>query len=423
MRAQLVAHAQRAGAVGFMFVNYWDDLFTYIPYQLSFNLTLPFVNVMETYGTNLIERIRNEGDVRLTFPNFTYSDPTCDHSSAVCIASGPPVVLSVPAYLSHTAILVIATATGESEYVEAGQADFNPPGLASPDDPSSIFAVNASVVKAEFDAACANRPESDACKPCFSDLESKLLNSEVLPGKVVLVRLLDVGCVTGYSQIVVLMEKVGAKGVLIASASETLFPMYAETGYKATIPTFSIKAADAAWILERAAVPAGRRRRWWEAARGWRTEVWSGLRAVAGVGVAALLPRIDAAGHAAPFDVISGKMVEGCPVKTVNPVQLEVLNPAELRQKFTAGGAAFNPPTWTGKQELAVMARWSSCGNLESCMQCDSQQVTDLINRADMQGRVMLHWQSDAVCLDASEAAKYAQVGWHMPLLHICEMP
>ena len=55
---QLVAHAQWAGAVGFVFVNYYDDLFTYIPYQLPFNVTLPFVNVMYTYGTMLIDRIR-----------------------------------------------------------------------------------------------------------------------------------------------------------------------------------------------------------------------------------------------------------------------------------------------------------------------------------------------------------------------------
>ena len=55
---QLVAHAQWAGAVGFVFVNYYDDLFTYIPYQVPFNVTLPFVNVMYTYGTMLIDRIR-----------------------------------------------------------------------------------------------------------------------------------------------------------------------------------------------------------------------------------------------------------------------------------------------------------------------------------------------------------------------------
>ena len=65
--------------------------------------------------------------------------------------------------------MVIATSTGESKYLEAGQADFNPVGLVSSDDPDSLFAINASVVKARFSVTCTLEPSQDTsaevCRP------------------------------------------------------------------------------------------------------------------------------------------------------------------------------------------------------------------------------------------------------------------
>ena len=112
-----------------------------------------------------------------------------------------------------------------------------------------------------------------------------------------------------------------------------------------------------------------------------------------------------------PSQVISGQSKEDCPIKKGSPqhAQLQVLEPPALRQELTAGGAAFNPPTWSGRQAAGVMARWQTCTSLDTCLKCDVKQCDDLENRGDMKSNVMLHWETDAVCLEPSEVAKCAQ--------------
>jgi hypothetical protein len=114
-----------------------------------------------------------------------------------------------------------------------------------------------------------------------------------------------------------------------------------------------------------------------------------------------------------PVQVIAGERKEGCPIQKGPPqhAQLQVLEPPALRQELTAGGAAFNPPTWSGRQAAGVMARWKTCTSLDTCLACDVKQCDDLVNRGDMKGNVMLHWETDAVCLkdEPSEVAKCAQ--------------
>ena len=43
MMFQVVAEVQRAGAVGIVWVNYYDRLFTFIPHAVPFNITIPMV--------------------------------------------------------------------------------------------------------------------------------------------------------------------------------------------------------------------------------------------------------------------------------------------------------------------------------------------------------------------------------------------
>jgi len=245
-----------------MYVNYYDELFTYIPHQVPVNMTIPFVNVMYTYGTALMERVKTGQLVELTFPPFTYNDPSCDPTSAVCIPSGPAAELAVPLYWDFTGVLVLSN-VGESRICKAGQASFNPKVASSQSDPSGNFAVNASIVKAVFSEACAAEPdpslnESNPCAPCFNDIDAALLNAAAMAGKVAIVRAVEVVCIGSYKSIVDLLARTQAVGVLVASASDA-FTMYAETGYVSSIPAFSIDSTDAAWILERVSVTAGRR--------------------------------------------------------------------------------------------------------------------------------------------------------------------
>ena len=414
---EIVARAQWAGAVGFLFVNYYDELFTYIPHQVPVNLTIPFVNVMNTYGSALIERVQTGQAVELTFPPFTYDNIACDSFSDLCIASGPAAVLQIPRMLGPTGIMVL-TGTGESRILEVGQANFNPPSLLSAQDPASKFAINASVEYAEFNATCAATPDaslnaSNPCEACYNDLNAALLNRAAIAGKVALFRSVDVRCVASYRAVVDVLTANAAVGVLVGSASESIYTMYAETGYTSSIPAFSIRSSNTDWIRERLASSSGGRRRDGQLVRaggGGLPEVGEGLggtRAVAGgVGVLALLPKLEQGG-AVSYSVISGAAVENCPVKTARLSQLQVVEPPSLRQQLTAGGAAFNPPTWAGRQAMAVMARWRSCSDLTKCMQCDTAQCSDLINADHLQGNIMLQWEVDALCLTGVHICTY----------------
>jgi len=49
-----------------VFVNEIDDLFTYIPYLVPVNLSIPFFNVMNAYGSALITRIQTGLTVNIT---------------------------------------------------------------------------------------------------------------------------------------------------------------------------------------------------------------------------------------------------------------------------------------------------------------------------------------------------------------------
>ena len=107
---------------------------------------------------------------------------------------------------------------------------------------------------------------------------------------------------------------------------------------------------------------------------------------------------------------------------SLHTTQLEIKEPPEMRQQVTAGGAGFNPPSWQGQQALAVMSRWDSCGDLSTCMQCginNADVCNDLVNRADVAGNIMLHWNKDAPCLTASEAARCAQQAGAVALIYI----
>jgi hypothetical protein len=57
---------QWAGAAGCVFVNADDDLFTYIPYLVPVNISIPFFNVMNAYGSALITRIQTGQTVNIT---------------------------------------------------------------------------------------------------------------------------------------------------------------------------------------------------------------------------------------------------------------------------------------------------------------------------------------------------------------------
>jgi len=261
---QIVARAQREGAVGFMLVNPYDKLSTYLPYQVPVNLTIPFVNVMNTYGTALIQRIETGQDVELALPLFTYVNVTCDIFSTICISSGPAAVLHTPRMLGPTGIIVLTTA-GESLLLEAGQANFNPSSLQSAEDPSAMFAVNASIEYAEFNVECAALPdpsknENNPCEACYSDLNAALLNRAAIAGKIVLVRSVEVRCIASYQAVVDVLTANAAIGVLVGSVSESISTMYAETDYMSSIPAFSIKSSDTDWIRERLAPSTGRRR-------------------------------------------------------------------------------------------------------------------------------------------------------------------
>jgi len=344
MMYEIVVRAQREGAVGFMLVNPYDKLFSYLPYQVPVSLTIPFVNVMNTYGTALIQRIETGQDVELTLPPFTYANVVCDYFSTVCISSGPAAILHSPRMLGPTGIMVLTT-VGESLLIEAGQANFNPPSLQSVEEPSAMFAVNASIEYAEFNAACAAMPdpsknENNPCEACYSDLNAALLNRAAIAGKIVLVRSVQVRCIASYQAVVDVLAANAAIGVLVGSASDSISSMYAETDYISSIPAFIIKSSDTDWIRERLSPSMGRRQgvvgggkvglhaRMIAAGPGvveGATEE-GGIRAVAGGGggVRVLLPKIQQ-GEASAYCVISGKATEDS-MLTTRPSQVRALH-------------------------------------------------------------------------------------------------
>lgn len=77
-----------------MFVNGNDDLFTYIPYLVPVNLSIPFFNVMNAYGSALITRIQTGQTVNITLPRLAY-DSSCEASSLTCVPAGPEVLPSL----------------------------------------------------------------------------------------------------------------------------------------------------------------------------------------------------------------------------------------------------------------------------------------------------------------------------------------
>ena len=60
-RGRAVAyHVQQMGAVGVVYVNRDDKLYSFIPYAVPVNITIPFFNVMSGYGRALIAKLANQ---------------------------------------------------------------------------------------------------------------------------------------------------------------------------------------------------------------------------------------------------------------------------------------------------------------------------------------------------------------------------
>lgn len=53
-------HVQRLGAVGVVYANRDDKLYSFIPYALPVNFTIPFFNVMSGYGRALLAHLTNQ---------------------------------------------------------------------------------------------------------------------------------------------------------------------------------------------------------------------------------------------------------------------------------------------------------------------------------------------------------------------------
>ena len=418
---QHVWYAQKAGALGFVLVNAAEDLTTAWPHQVPVEITIPFVNIMNSYGSELISRIKEGESIRISIPALSYDFPDCTSSSAVCIASGPPIELgySAGSRLFQTTGIGLLSSTGVARVFEAGQADFNPKNLVSTD-PQSAFAVNATLVTAQFASTCSlerylapgQAVNSSSCYPCTSALDAALSSESPVSGKVVLVHLKDITCVGSYRTIVDLLHDKGAAGVLFGATQELTITMHAAgedgKGYTAAIPAFAIKASTAKWIEDQND-PAGS---------------WRGCPTCS---IDVLLPKLDALGQAAEYAVISqalGEPVDGCEdgARKWAPMSIMIQDPPAVRGRLAVGGAGFNPSSWepgSSRQAPAVMAQWTLCGDFTRCMQCDALICSDLVNKDDMMGRIMLHWRADALCLAAHEVAKCAQEAGAVALIYM----
>ena len=191
-------------------------------------------------------------------------------------------------------------------------------------------------IQANFIPACAASPAgqqggnvTDLCTTCYSNFTAALLNHAQLAGKIVLVQLAEVRCISSFSSIVDVLATVDAVGVLFGGTSNAIFHMSEKGGYTSRIPAFSVRQMDATWILDRLSPGTRRVATGGGGGEGAKAADMTGgysdgslARRLAGEqGVSAFLPKIEK-GVAPNYRIVTGELEGGCPVPNSPPVQV-----------------------------------------------------------------------------------------------------